>query len=246
MSFLRHKGLSAHRRHNILTAIKSFYSWCERSSVCPNHAQLVQFPKKQTKIIETYMDAEISAILSVLGPRDRLLFSLFLATGLRRHEMASLEVSDVCLSSRVIRIRHAKMGRERHVPIPAHLHDDLIAYVASLNCTTLWGISEHRMWHIWKAACDNVGVRARGIHAMRHTWACNMLLQGMTPLDLMYLGGWTSLIMVDRYSRAVAADTAIHNYHKNVIMASPKGVPHVETCIADAARDPAVLQRLGR
>ena len=38
------------------------------------------------------------------------------------------------------------------------------------------------------------------IHALRHTWASRMVESGADLTLLMALGGWSSLVMVQRYS----------------------------------------------
>jgi integrase len=49
--------------------------------------------------------------------RDRLLLALFAYAGLRRSELLGLDWDDVDLERRLLRIRKAKGGRQRAVPI---------------------------------------------------------------------------------------------------------------------------------
>jgi integrase len=54
--------------------------------------------------------------------RDRLLLALFAYTGLRRSDRLALDWDDLDLGRRLIRVRTAKGGRQRVVP----LHPGLI------------------------------------------------------------------------------------------------------------------------
>jgi len=54
--------------------------------------------------------------------RDRLLLALMAYARLRRSELLGLDWDDVDLSRRLLRIRKAKGGRQRTIPITPRLH----------------------------------------------------------------------------------------------------------------------------
>ena len=61
--------------------------------------------------------------------RDRLLLALFAYGGLRRSELLGLDLDDLDLERRLIRVRKAKGGRQRVVPI----HPGLIPLFAAYS-----------------------------------------------------------------------------------------------------------------
>src|SRR5439155_10111432 len=61
--------------------------------------------------------------------RDRLLLALFAFAGLRRSELLGLDWSDVDLERRLIRVRRAKGGRQRAVPIHPALEPLFVDYL---------------------------------------------------------------------------------------------------------------------
>ena len=63
--------------------------------------------------------------------RDRLLLALFAYAGLRRSELLGLDCDDVDLDRRLIRVRNAKGGRQRVVPIHPGLVPLFVAYAAT-------------------------------------------------------------------------------------------------------------------
>lgn len=217
MATLADTNLSANRRYNILTSLKSFYAWCEAENIRDNPAKNVKYPKLPSKTVDTYQQWEIDKVLSILSDRDRLIMRLFLGTGLRAMEMQELEIRDVHIEERLIHIRKAKMDKEGFVPIPDDVYPDLAEYMKYGSDTPtdkVFGICKDRMWHIWDSACKKTGVEPRGLHAMRHTWACNLLVRGVSAYDVMHLGRWTDMKMVERYSRSVSALVAINNFRK--------------------------------
>ena len=63
--------------------------------------------------------------------RDRLLLALFAYAGLRRSELLGLDCDDVDLDRRLIRVRNAKGGRQRVVPIHPGLVPLFVSYAAT-------------------------------------------------------------------------------------------------------------------
>lgn len=60
----------------------------------------------------------------------------------------------------------------------------------------------HRFKTVYFEAVRRLGLAGTGlnIHALRHTWASRMVESGADLTLLMALGGWSSLVMVQRYS----------------------------------------------
>ncbi len=63
--------------------------------------------------------------------RDRLLLALFAYGGLRRSELLGLDWDDVDLDRRLLRVRNAKGGRQRVVPIHPGLVPLFVDYAAT-------------------------------------------------------------------------------------------------------------------
>ncbi len=91
---------------------------------------VLRTPKKREALPDVLDRAELPPLLDVPGKkgvwkrlkagkveRDRLLLALFSYGGLRRSELLGLDVDDVDLDRRLIRVRNAKGGRQRVVPI---------------------------------------------------------------------------------------------------------------------------------
>ena len=68
------------------------------------------------------------------GERDRAMFALLYATGMRVSELVSLDVSDVDLGARSVRCT-GRGGRERTVPFDEHAAACLEAYLEGARRT---------------------------------------------------------------------------------------------------------------
>ena len=114
-----HAGTSSARR---LAAIRSFGRYlCRNGHLDHDPGSLIAAPRLQRKIPAHLDIVEMQELLeapddqTTLGRRDRAILELFYASGLRLSELVGLNLDDVNLGSRLIRVR-GKGGKERIVP----------------------------------------------------------------------------------------------------------------------------------
>jgi integrase/recombinase XerD len=68
-----------------------------------------------------------------LGYRDRTMMEVLYATGIRAGELMSLNVADVDLDRKTVRVRHGKGGKERMVPLSTPCCRFLRRYIAEVR-----------------------------------------------------------------------------------------------------------------
>ncbi len=128
-----------------VAALRCFFRFCVESDYLERDpAHVLRTPKKREALPDVLDRAELSRLLDAPGQegvwarmhagkpeRDRLLLTLFAYGGLRRSELLGLDCDDVDLDRRLIRVRNAKGGRQRVVPIHPGLVPLFLAYAAS-------------------------------------------------------------------------------------------------------------------
>jgi len=119
---LHRNGQSKSSAARKLSAIRAFGRYLRREGVLENDpAALVGTPKREQRIPAHLAVDEMSKLLeqpdtsSPLGRRDRAILELFYASGLRLSELVGLDLDDVNLSGRVVRVL-GKGRKERIVP----------------------------------------------------------------------------------------------------------------------------------
>jgi integrase/recombinase XerC len=119
---LHRKGNSRSSAARKLAAIRTFGRYLRREGILEGDpASLVGTPKREHRLPAHLGEAEMSQLLEMpdasqpLGRRDRAILELFYASGLRLSELVGLDIDDVNLKSRVVRVL-GKGGRERIVP----------------------------------------------------------------------------------------------------------------------------------
>ncbi len=169
-----------------LSAIRAFGRYLRREGVLEGDpAALVGSPKREERIPNHLAIDEMSQLLDApdtsgpLGRRDKAILELFYASGLRLSELVGLDLDDVNLSGRVVRVL-GKGRKERIVPF---------------NTTTAGAL---RAW-----LPDREALRATPAGSMRpgpHTSR-----RAREPLFLNYQGGRLSTRSVDKLVRRYMA-----------------------------------------
>ncbi len=120
----RHRaGLSSKSLQRELSAIRSFYFYLMKiGPVNNNPAQHVKAPKQARKLPKTLDVDQISGLLdagtsSVLEMRDLAMFELFYSSGLRLSELSALNINDLDLYDKQLKVVKGKGGKARLLPV---------------------------------------------------------------------------------------------------------------------------------
>ncbi len=183
---LHKRGNSRSSAARKLAAIRAFGRFLRREGfVEADPAALVGTPKREERLPAHLGEAEVSRLLELpdttqpLGRRDRAILELFYASGLRLSELVGLDVDDVNLSSRVVRVL-GKGRKERIVPFNRSAEAALRAWLKD------WEQLSH-------TATRALAVASRGRRKVSN------------PLFLNYQGGRLSSRSVDRLVRKYVA-----------------------------------------
>jgi integrase/recombinase XerC len=225
-----HRGSLGNRslaRH--LSTLRSFFRWaCRRGHLEKSPAKGVPAPRVGKTLPRAMTLADTDALLDApeegsFPERDRALFELLYATGLRVSEAAGLDLEDVDLSARMARVT-GKGGKERIVPFgeeaEASLRDYLPARAAfrrervedgengePLFINARGGrLTTRSMGRLLKRRLRAAGLPSEiSPHALRHTFATHLLSAGADLRAIQELLGHASLSTTQKYTHLDAA-----------------------------------------
>jgi integrase/recombinase XerD len=130
------KPLSGATVQGAVRTLKVFFSWAVQEEYLPiERFAGIRVPKAQTKVINTFSPEQIKALLQCCREsnknslRNSAIILLLFDTGIRVSELVNINVDDVNLSEGTIKIRVAKGGKERMVPIGSLVQKALIKYI---------------------------------------------------------------------------------------------------------------------
>ena len=132
---LSERGASKATVARKLASVRSFYRHLvDRGEMAASPADLVASPKRDQHLPRVLKEEEVAALLdsipasTPLELRDRAIFELVYATGLRAEELTTLDTGDADFDAEELRV-HGKGGKERIVPIGEQAWRALDAYL---------------------------------------------------------------------------------------------------------------------
>jgi integrase/recombinase XerC len=135
LAMLHAQGLSRATAARKLSAVRTFIRYLRREALIDDDpGALVPTPRREVRMPVHLTEAEMGQLLSAppgdepLGRRDRAILELFYASGLRRSELAGLNLEDINLQARMVRVL-GKGGKQRIVPFNASTTSALRAYL---------------------------------------------------------------------------------------------------------------------
>ena len=205
---LQKRGISRASAARKLAAIRTFARYLRREGVIDDDpSTLVGTPKREQRLPAHLGEAEMSRLLEMpdashpLGRRDRAILELFYASGLRLSELVGLDIGDVNLSSRMVRVL-GKGRKERLVPFNGSAETAIRAWLKD------WGAYAEGMRDAGSGVRDaGSGMRGAGRGTRPPARAAHRRRAHAVrdPLFLNYAGGRLSTRSVDRLVRKYVA-----------------------------------------
>jgi integrase/recombinase XerC len=224
-----------------LAAVRAFGRYLRREALVEGEpAALVATPKRVQTIPAHLSEEEMTRLIEMpdtsgpLGRRDRAMLELFYASGLRLSELVGLDLGDVNLAGRLVRVL-GKGRKERLVPFNASTAAAMRRYLPDRDALVeaaprggpgaskgrrrradpvfvnyrggrLSARSVHRLVRRYVAACSTrYGISP---HALRHSFATHLLARGADLRAIQELLGHVRLSTTQRYTHVNVAQLA--------------------------------------
>jgi site-specific recombinase XerD len=201
----------------------------EHGTVSQNPADLVPAPKRPQKLPKVLSADEVAILLdripvsTPLDRRDRAIFELAYACGLRAEEIVNLDLGSLDFDGEEIRIegkgsktRFVPVGEQALVSVGEYLHRARPALVADPGEPALF-ISKsgrrlstsdvRRRLRVWAARAADHAPSLAGVHphALRHSFATHLLDGGADLRAIQEMLGHSSISTTQIYTRVESA-----------------------------------------
>jgi integrase/recombinase XerC/integrase/recombinase XerD len=209
-----------------LAALRTlFSSQGEHGQITENPADLVSTPKRRSPLPKVMKASELARMLEgipsggALELRDRAMFELAYACGLRAHELCCLQLGDVELDAEQVRVE-GKGGKTRFLPVGETALECISSYldrarprlICGGRATTLFlsktgrplSTSDvRRRLLLW---CRRAGLPTTfSPHSVRHSFATHLLDGGADLRAIQELLGHSSVSSTQLYTRVQSA-----------------------------------------
>lgn len=226
---LMEEGLSARSVNRKLSSLKSFWRYllakglakenpCRKLLSPKVHKSLPSFLKKEE--MESLLDdvSENEDISEFVAKRNRLVIEMLLQTGMRRSELMGLALSDVDMSSCLLRVK-GKRDKQRLIPFGPMLQSMIQDYLDSRaqwqsQCEDLYDFSDclfvrengkplypqlvYRLVHDKLSQCSSLAKKSP--HVLRHSFATTLLNNGAQLNAVKELLGHANLSATEVYT----------------------------------------------
>jgi integrase/recombinase XerD len=197
--FLASRKGKASSAARMLSSLKRFYGWCLRERHIKADPTLkLDPPKRAPRFPKTLSEADVEALLAApdaatpLGMRDRAMFEVLYASGLRVSELVGLKVFEVNLEAGVVRVM-GKGSKERLVPLGEEAVDWVRRYMRDFRPELLkkkssdhlfvtgrgGGMTRQAFWqNIKRYGRRAVPGKHFSPHVLRHAFATHLINHG--------------------------------------------------------------------
>ncbi len=203
-----------------LSTLRSLYKFLLREGLmAKNPTELVTMPKSGKKLPLFVQEKEMNQLFDTsffagdfTGLRDKAILSLFYGTGMRLSELKGIKMVGIKQQERVVKVL-GKRNKERLIPYPKEIGDDLSNYITSRN--ELFGESNsylfvtdkgeqvydkllYRIVHRYLSLVTTL--EKRSPHVLRHSYATHLLNRGADLNAIKELLGHASLAATQIYT----------------------------------------------
>jgi integrase/recombinase XerC len=205
LSFLAKRALTGVARARKLSAIREYFRFLEGVGVIHKSPTTgIDAPKKEKNTRQYLRSDEFTKMLSLAGanPRDYCILQVFLQTGIRVSELASLTIEDIDFIKPAITVR-GKGRVEREIALEKRgvqaLKNYLAVRLASLSSVLFSNykgepISERGIRKVVVKYRKNAGITKKAsCHSLRHTFATYKAEKGVSPFQLQQWLGHANL-----------------------------------------------------
>ena len=224
LSWVRERGVTAGTQHRRQRETKAFFSWCRRMGYLDDNPFMrVPMVRREQKVVQPFNKEDIERLLEAANPqthvgcRMRAMIFFLLDTGVRSSELVSLKLEDVFYEQHRVRVLQGKGRKQRWTAISDVALDYLSLYIKGYRGSgpghlfqTVDGrpLRNHHMNVMFTRHSEQAGVYPANPHRFRHTFATWAIRAHARELDVQYLLGHSSPMMVRRYSATYDSEQA--------------------------------------
>lgn len=235
LSDLEHRQISPRSRARLLSSLRLFYAYLLREKkIEVDPVALIDAPKLGRSLPKTLTEKDVESLLlapdtsTLLGLRDRVLFEVLYATGLRVSELVGLQLTEINLQQGVLRVT-GKGNKERLVPLGEEAVSWIEKYLLSARTDLLKGkisdalfvtnrgaaMTRQAFWYLIKRYAFQAEITSSiSPHTLRHAFATHLLNHGADLRVVQMLLGHSDLSTTQIYTHVAKERLkSLHSQH---------------------------------
>lgn len=209
--------------NHYLRDLRSFFNWCNNNDKLETPIKITEI-EEQDNLPKMYSDEDIAILLekpkagdSFSDWRTWAMISTVYSTGMRASTLCSLRIDSLNFEREEITIEKQKNKQAGVLPITSALSNVLKEYIRKWlkdeapDCFLFpnisgYALNTNALNHSVDRYCEKRGVECRGIHAIRHNFSRDMILNGAGEFRLQRYLQHSSVSMSAKYVKMFSAD----------------------------------------
>ena len=235
LAYLFQQKAKATSTSRAISSLKRLFRYLMRQNrITVDPTLQIDTPKLPRSLPKSLTEADVELLLDApdaetpLGMRDRTMFEVLYATGLRVSELVGLTVAQVSLDMGVVRVM-GKGSKERLVPLGEEALDWVKRYLQEMRpmllagkvCDELFvtqrgeGMTRQMFWYLIKQHARQGGVdKPLSPHTLRHAFATHLLNHGADLRVVQMLLGHSDISTTQIYTHVARERLkALHKEH---------------------------------
>ena len=194
------KKLDSNSLRLYVRALSSFLKFLDNESL----AKQIKAPKVDKRLPKFITYDELNRLLeNADNYRDKLIIKFLFYTGVRVSELIKIKKSDIIFEEGFVKV-YGKGGKERIVPIPKELLNELKDYINKINTENIFPLSSRQVERIIKNIAKKAGINKKVTpHVLRHSLATTLLSKGVDIRYIQEILGHSSLNITQIYTHVV-------------------------------------------
>ena len=218
--FLIEKEQNTRTVNRKISCLKTYFKFLQKNFHLASNPMLKVISPKIKKSLPVFIEEhKITTLLcdnyfddDFLGKRNRLIFELFYATGIRLSELVNLKRSDLDLFNEQIKVL-GKGNKQRIIPFSTHLSHVFKEYFAEAEKNNIYLNGEifvtekgNKIYHklVYRVVVEYLGkvaaIEKKSPHILRHSFATHMLNNGADLNSIKEILGHSSLSATQIYT----------------------------------------------
>ncbi|MCX6821322.1 MAG: tyrosine-type recombinase/integrase [Candidatus Aenigmarchaeota archaeon] len=198
--------------NHVISALKFFYDSLLEKTIFLR----IKRPHRERTIPTILTKEEVKKMIDYTdNKKHKLLIKFTYATGLRVSELVRLKIENLDLKEGLVYVRAGKGSKDRVVPIPKILVDELMEYLISRKDENIYLFPSFKANHLSKRSAEKIISRAAEkarinkwvtVHTLRHSFATHLLNAGTDIRFIQKLLGHKRLTSTEIYTHLTTED----------------------------------------
>jgi site-specific recombinase XerD len=219
LASLGSRGISGQTMARKVSAVREYFRYLVvHECIERSPADGVETPKREKRIRNCFTPTEYNTILSLAGSnvRDYALFQVLLQTGIRLGELVALDLGDIDLREKILRVKEGKGKQGRMIALEEKALKALRNYLSvrpRVYTSALFlnrhqeRLGERGVQKLVAKYLVNARIEKRAsTHSFRHTFGTMKAQKGVDVYHLQAMMGHTSILNTQIYIHGVQRD----------------------------------------